>query len=256
MNYPERIKTRLKTNAKLLCNDNPQLSGRNRETAFVFDALGMNFNSEAYNNIQTRPNWINRTQKVHTHFNDGTLEMQSSNSSDALLMNIFAHPMIQSWKGPIQLLDINSEDDIEFGWNPLFDNENPKFRTEIDMKIGSHIFEAKLTEPSFPGKEIDVVQEYEDFDIIFNQDHLLLPNGCIDNYQLIRNILTAYKYDYTFTAIIDETRVDMMRDITNTTRAIKLDTVKKRISFLTWQEIVEVCGNALRDFLQRKYFRQ
>ena len=47
---------------------------------------------------------------------EGMLEMESSNSSDALLMNVFCHPHISEWKGIRDVMG-NSLDQIRFGVN-------------------------------------------------------------------------------------------------------------------------------------------
>jgi hypothetical protein len=60
------------------------------------------------------------------------------------------------------------------------------------MKIGNRIFEAKLTETDFTQKTPSVVESYVDFETVFDKN--ILPrtqNGEYENYQLIRNILTA-----------------------------------------------------------------
>ncbi len=71
---------------------------------------------------------------------------------------------------------------------------------------------------------------------------LTLPNGEIMYYQLIRNILTGYKYDYDLTVIIDSSRIDLIREIMNIVKSLKSNDLKKRIDFITWQEIIDSCG--------------
>ena len=54
-----------------------------------------------------------RLKKDHTKVQNA-YEMQSSNSSDALLMNIFCHPKLNSWKGIRNLFGV-SDIKPEFG---------------------------------------------------------------------------------------------------------------------------------------------
>ena len=253
MNYSINLKNRLKKNAHSI-SSTMNLCGSERESAYIFKNVSMSFHEMTYQNILSNEDWEKRTKKIHSHFNDGTLEMQSSNSSDALLMNIFCYPEFQQWKGPTQLLSIDSNSEIEFGWNPKFDNENIGHPTEIDAKIGNHIFEAKLTEESFTTKTKDVVRRYGDFNTVFDEDLLLNNDGNINNYQLVRNILTAYKYNFDFTVLLDESRIDLIREFLNVIKAVRISNLKKKIGFLTWQELSDVCGKKLKDYIISKYF--
>jgi len=67
-------------------------------SAVLFLNLADNFHPKSFANIMGHPDWQQRTTKRHQVVL-GLLEMQSSNSSDALLMNIFCHPDICRWKG-------------------------------------------------------------------------------------------------------------------------------------------------------------
>lgn len=121
MNYAGNIKKRLMSNAVALGYE--RIPGN---SAFVFQDLETNFNGASYKNIDKHSDWKRRIQKKHTHFKGDILEMQSCNSSDALLMNIFCHPKISSWKGLSKLLKVNFDHNIEFGWQGVdFFNEGP-----------------------------------------------------------------------------------------------------------------------------------
>lgn len=253
MNYSDKLKERLKKNAFKLVESGSH-KGRERNTAFIFDDIKMNFHHKTWSNIKGNENWLKRSEKKHTHFSDGTFEMQSSNSSDALLMNIFCFPGFFNWSGPKKILKIDQCKDIQFGWNPEFENENKNHPTEIDLKIGDNIFEAKMTESSFTAKEKDVVYSYADFNKVFNDRNLVDGENSIKHYQLIRNVLTAYKYNYNFTVLLDESRIDLIRDFTEVLKAIKIIDLKQRINFVTWQELVHACGEELREYIIEKYF--
>jgi len=253
MNYSENLKKRLKLNAKKLSN-NSGIDGTEYSSAFIFNDVKMNFNHSSYLNIIKKPKWKPRLLKKHNHFNDGTLEMQSSNSSDALLMNIFCYPKFKNWKGPSKLLRINTNKKFEFGWNPNFDNENQKHKTEIDLKVGKTIFEAKLTEANFTKKRKEVVESYVDLHTIFEKSLLCHSNGQYTNYQLIRNILTAYKYGLNFTLLIDDRRIDLIKEFIITIKSIKSYDLRKNLNIITWQEIIDTCGEELKSYISKKYF--
>lgn len=252
MTYSDSIKARIIGNIK---TDN-KYNGlyREFESAIVFENLSDNFLKSSYDNIKSNPVWYERTKKIHSYFQDGTLEMQSSNSSDALLMNVFCHPKFDSWKKVHNLLGIDNCSAKEFGWNPIFENENPSYRTEIDLKIGNHIFESKLTENSFTSKNESIIHSYSDFFTVFDSELLNKSNNEYAHYQLIRNVLTAYKYDFYFSILIDSSRIDLIKELINVITAIKIPELRKRINFYTWQEIVDSCGEELKEYVKYKYF--
>lgn len=253
MDYSMILKTKLKMNAERMAKKNKRVLGKPTKTSYIFDDISTNFFCETYENIKNNAKWKRRLDKRHPSFKDRTKEMQSINSSDALLMNIFCHPDIFKWKGIKDLLGIEGTNSIEFGWNPSFENEKPKNPTEIDMKIGNHIFEAKLTETDFTDKEKRVVLGYSDFEKLFNKEFY---DGLekIPEYQLIRNILVAYRYDYRFTLLVDERRIDLIKRLMYIIKYINNLDLKKRINFITWQEIVACTGEKLKDYISKKYF--
>lgn len=252
MNYSELIKQRIIKNIK---NDNRYYGlYKTFESSILFDNIEDNFCKASYENIKSHSSWYERTKKLHSHFNDGTLEMQSSNSSDAILMNIFCHPKFNTWKGVNELLGIQSDEQQVFGWNPFFENENPEHRTEIDLKIGNHIFESKLTESTFTSKSIPIVENYKDFTTVFDSTLLERSNNEYKHYQLIRNILAAYKYDFYFSILVDSTRIDLIKELLDVVIAIKDPNLRKRINFFTWQEVVNSCGKEIKDYIKNKYF--
>jgi hypothetical protein len=179
--------------------------------------------------------------------------MQSSNSSDALLMNIFCYPKFWQWQGPRKLLDVAGSGKMEFGWEPDLENETKP--TEIDLKFDNVIIEAKLTEDSFYKKKKTVVEKYKDLALVFDTSRLILNNkNEYENYQLIRNFLTAYKYDCKFILLVDEARTDLIKSFFDTVMAVKDYYFAKRLKFITWQELVATTGGELKPFITRKYF--
>ena len=252
MNYAEKLKQRLKENVAQILGTEHDLRATEKATAYIFHDISMNFHEASYAHIMDKPAWQSRLKKPHSHFNDGTLEMQSSNSSDALLMNIFCHPNFWDWSGVSSLLQIKPGASLEFGWHPTFDNENRA--TEIDLKIGDSIFEAKLTESDFTEKDLVSVQRYASFDQIFDSSCLLTDRGTVRHYQLIRNILTAEKYEMSFTLLVDQERIDLIRSLFEASMAVLDKGLRRRIRFVSWQEIASVCGKNLSTYLEKRYF--
>jgi len=253
MNCSEQIKQRLKANAKEIVRENPKLKNYEEyETAVIWDSLQMNFHEKSFECIRKNEDWLKRTQKTHSKVKYAS-EMQSSNSSDALLMNIFCYPKIFDWKSVRDLLEITPPTDIVFGWNPdCFENEKGG-KTEIDLKINNIIFEAKLTEDNFQSKDKVTVSNYADFVNVFHTDLLPQTNNEYTTYQLIRNILTAHHKKLDFVLLVDNSRVDLIRDFYDTVNAVKCPNLRKRMSFISWQELIDVCGKELKDYISKKY---
>ncbi len=221
MGYSSKLKLRIKNNV-LRISEEQKINIDEKKTAIIFRFLSDNFLNTTYENICKNPDWQKRTQKKHTQ---DTLEMQSSNSSDAILMNIFCYPQFTNWIGPHKLLGIDKDEEIIFGWKPSFENEKKANSTEIDMKIGNRIFESKLTESSFTEKNLSVVEKYSDFYDVFDHQYLIKEskkgNKIVKNYQLVRNILTAYKYDLHFSVLLDSSRIDLIKEIMTIIKSLK-----------------------------------
>ena len=147
-----------------------------------------NFFDVAYAAIRSRPEWMKRFSKVHAQ--GRTLprlpddparrwrELDSCMSSDALLMNVFCTPGVVESSAVRDALGIEPGASPEFGWKarvPL--RSGLVDRTEADMRLGSLLVEAKLTESDFQTRKAEVVEGYRDFDVVFARD--LLPRAGI-----------------------------------------------------------------------------
>lgn len=141
-----------------------------------------NFFDAAYAAIATRPEWTRRFGKIHAQgralpkAESGRRwrELDSSMSSDALLMNIFCAPGVSEAPAVRRALGVDGETAPVFGWKARVPLKNGHFdRTEVDMRLGSLLVEAKLTESNFQTKSAEVVERYRDFDEVFDRD--LLP---------------------------------------------------------------------------------
>jgi len=259
--YSEKLKTELTKPAKAWANQNSFPINLNINpapvSAVIFNNPDHNFHAKSLAEIHNNPDWNKRLSKIHSHFPGGSIyEMQSSNSSDALAMNIFCHPDLMIWKGVANLFGGNPITKIEFGQDPkILKNGSPEPRpTEVDVLINNKIIcEAKLTESDFTEKEKASVEEYDDFAIVFEIDKLSQNEKVYHNYQLIRNILAAHKNQNGFVLLCDARRPDLVRAFIETVVCIKEISLRTRCKIVFWQDIAAASGKDLQDFLRDKY---
>ena len=220
-----------------------------------------NFFDESYAAMLAIPKWQKRMEKVHTagktalpRGGRGWKELDSSMSSDALLMNIFCCPHVADDPRLLGLLGIDTAETPEFGWRarvPL--KKGNADRTEVDMKLGNMLFEAKLTESDFQCAEISVLRGYRDFEEVFDEDDLPRDGSKLASYQLIRNVLAAHAGDCGFCVLVDARRPDLIESWYAVLRCIRPVALRVRCKLLTWQELALVLPEPLGDFLDAKY---
>lgn len=151
-----------------------------------------NFFDPAYRAILANPDWLRRFDKIHAQGARSLprprldtqrrwRELDSSMSSDALLMNIFCTPGVVDSSALRNALGVEEDAVPVFGWKarvPLSTGpaEKIKFdRTEVDLRLGSLLLEAKLTESDFQCRSAQIVEAYRDFQEVF--DCNLLPRA-------------------------------------------------------------------------------
>jgi restriction endonuclease-like protein len=220
-----------------------------------------NFISASYRAILRRPQWRKRLQKVHTQgrrslpASDGLWrELDSSLSSDALLMNIFCYPGVTRRRDVSRILGVEPGNLPEFGFMPRVPLLTESIeRTEIDMKLGDMIFEAKLTEGDFQIQRAELVERYRDFREIFESRQLPRATKKYVSYQLIRNVLAAHALGFDFCTLLDARRPDLVEDWYRIVRCIRFSTLRARCKLLTWQELASCLPAALQEFLNSKY---
>ncbi len=221
-------------------------------SAVIFRNLSDNFHSESFKNIANNREWQHRTAKTHQNV-AGMLEMQSSNSSDALLMNIFCHPDIGRWKGIRNLIN-ETLDAIVFGFPGQVHMKGEQVdSTEIDMALTGLFCEAKLTENDFTQKTVDVVERYDGLHATFHAEDLPRVGGKYDNYQIIRNLLAAFQHGKKHILLCDERRSDLVLRYMQTVSCLREMQNRKNCRVVFWQEIAGACGASLRDWIEEKY---
>lgn len=222
------------------------------ETAIIFLNIRDNFLSESFEKIEKNTLWKQRLPKRHPNVKN-TYEMQSSNSSDALLMSIFCHPKISSWKSILNLFNIDQLNP-EFGFKAKLPKLNgSKDRTEIDIAFEDIFAEAKLTEDDFTEKEISAVQEYQGISDFFDMDSLPVRDGKYLNYQIIRNLLAARHWKKRHFLLCDERRSDLARSYYETVLCVTDNNYRNKCRIVFWQEIYRSAGDSLKQFLYEKY---
>ena len=215
-----------------------------------------NFIPASYRAILGQPQWGKRLEKVHAQgrrclpAGDGPWhELDSSVSSDALLMNIFCYPRITSRDDFCNILGIETGSRPEFGFRPRVPLVSGAIeRTEIDMKLGNVLFEAKLTEADFQVQRAELVEGYRDFKEVFACGQLPRIGKKYVSYQLIRNILASYALDLDFCALIDARRPDLIEEWYALVCSVRSAELRVRCKVLTWQELAGVCLRPCRIF--------
>ena len=140
-----------------------------------------NFFDPAYEAITARPDWMRRFDKVHAQAARSLpkaerrwRELDSSMSSDALLMNVFCTPGVAESAAVRQMLGVEDDPLPMFGWKARVPLANGRVdRTEVDLRWGGLLVEAKLTEADFQTRAAAVMEAYRDFDVVFERE--LLP---------------------------------------------------------------------------------
>ena len=138
-----------------------------------------NFFDPAYKAILARPDWARRLKKAHTGRRSlpsaerPWCELDSSTSSDALLMNVFCTPGVLQSPLVRNVLGIEEDVDPAFGWKARVPLKNGRTdTTEVDLRWGSLLIEAKLTEADFQTRAASVVESYHDFEQVFEPGQL------------------------------------------------------------------------------------
>lgn len=220
-----------------------------------------NFHPRSYRNICANPQWARRLRKVHTASRKASpatgwrwKELDCANSSDALLMNIFCYGRTLRNPTLVSLLGTERGATPEFGFRPAIPLSDGKTdRTEIDMRVGDLLVEAKLTETGFQNAPVTMIERYRDFDEVFDRDALVGRGHQVSSYQLIRGTLAAYATGGSFCVLCDARRPDLIEQWYSVMRAVRSYVLRCRLKLLTWQELALALPKGLQQFLALKY---
>src|SRR5262249_28325674 len=219
-----------------------------------------NFIPASYAQMLKRPEWARRMEKIHAsgrkslpRADRAWRELDSSMSSDALLLNIFCYPGVCRSKAVARVLGTEITDVPEFGHKARVPLSNGRTdRTEIDMKLGRLLVEAKLTETDFQTKARAVVETYRDLKEVFDVRSLPARRDNFVSYQLIRNVLAAHASGANFCVIADARRPDLLEAWHAIMRCARHAELRTRCQVLTWQELSCVLPRKLQEFLEVK----
>lgn len=224
-----------------------------------------NFIDASYRRIIANPEWSRRLEKAHTAKRQARptgpheemrawRELDTANSSDALLMNIFCYPRALYGSRLTALLGVSAGLEPLFGYRPSTPRQRDlSDRTEIDMRLGHLLVEAKLTESDFQTAPLRLLERYTDFDSVFERADLPHTRNGVRSYQLIRGILAAYAEQSTFCVFLDARRPDLIEAWFATLSAVRSYTLRSRLRLLTWQELAPTLPKPLQAFLADKY---
>jgi len=225
-------------------------------------ALHGNFHPVSYKALQANPEWRRRLNKVHTTAktvlpraeNGHWRELDSCMSSDALLMNVFCHPGVLRSTRVASVLGLQAKLNPRFGVPARVPLMNGRLdRTEVDLRIGDLLVEAKLTESDFQRARKTTILHYRDFREVFDEDLLPRVGECYNCYQLIRNVLAAYASRCSLCVLLDARRPDLVDAWYTVMRSVKPVTLRTACKVLTWQELSRVLPASMQAFLAVKY---
>jgi hypothetical protein len=220
-----------------------------------------NFLPASYRRILQDAGWKSRLAKVYTGSRflprkaDRTRrELECANSSDALLMNIFCYPGMLRRASLCSLLGIEPGLHPTFGFRPGIPLKNDaKDRSEMDLKLGELLVEAKLTEGDFQCARQELVHRYRDLESAFDVNRLPRNKERFRGCQLIRGALAAQAHGASFVVFCDQRRQDLIEDCFEVMSAVASAELRCRMSVVTWQELASAMPPKVRTFLAEKY---
>ena len=214
--YANRLRLELTARNQLYAQGRAHVESYGNPPVVVYepeDDRHGNFFDPAYRAIVARPDWARRFDKVHAQAARSLpkpqidvkrrwRELDSSMSSDALLMNVFCAPGVAGSAAVRSALGIEGEAGPEFGWKARVPLLSGRFdRTEVDMRLGSLLVEAKLTEADFQMREARIVEAYRDFDAVFDRE--LLPRVELTATRRKEAVEFPEAYSQEFESVID-----------------------------------------------------
>jgi hypothetical protein len=220
-----------------------------------------NFLPAAYARILANPEWARRLRKSYTASrfvprarDRKRYELECASSSDALLMNVFCYPGVLRNARVCALLGIERGLRPDFGFRPAMPLKSGRVdRTEMDMRLGDLLVEAKLTEGDFQRAPVRLVERYRDLEEVFDVERLPVVDGVVRSYQLIRCVLAAHTTAGSFVVLCDGRRPDLVERWFEVLQAVTDPALRTRMGLVTWQEMGAELPAKVRRFLQGKY---
>ncbi len=185
--YTSQLRAELAQRNRLYARNHPHAESYGVSPVIVYapeDGCHGNFYQPAYAAMTEHPEWIRRFDKIHAQGRSlprpqldplrRWRELDSSMSSDALLMNVFCTPGVSESPALRRMMGIDTEAEPIFGWKARVPLQNGRVdRTEVDLRWNGLLIEAKLMESDFQCREEHLVEAYRDLHEVFDRD--LLP---------------------------------------------------------------------------------
>ncbi len=169
-------------------------------------------------------------------------------------MNIFCYPKVLERPQMRTLLGIEPGLLPEFGFKPRIPFlSRGADRTEVDMRLGDILIEAKLTETGCQSASTQLLFRYRDLDEVFEVEELPIAGETVHGYQLIRGALAAHACGFSFVLLCDGRRADLIERWLEVMRAVRSYSFRNRLKLLTWQETARALPQKLQRFLEEKY---
>lgn len=267
MNWAETLREELRQQAEEWAAETglPIYRSHGKAPVVLFEALADrsahgNFQLASWQAICKSPDWSRRLEKAHSRRSAlpqtkavTARELDSSNSSDALLMNCFCYPGASSTL--LRRLGLPPQDETPaFGYKAeVALKDGSSDATEIDMRLGALLVEAKLTEGDFTSRPSGHVERYKDFESVFVVDQLPRQSDRYLGYQLIRNVLAARQHRASLCVFLDQRRPDLLQEWWAVHAAIRNAGLRSRCGFRTWQQVRAASPPPLAEFLMAKY---
>jgi len=235
------------------------------EPAVIYceDAVGShgNFLAASYRRICADEAWRKRLEKSYTASarvpragDRWRGELECASSSDALLMNLFCYPRVLCRQQVCSLLGVEAGLRPEFGVRARIAMRRGEVdRTELDMRVGSLMVEAKLTEGGFGTASRERLMRYAAVNEVFDVEELPWAGDVVQGYQLIRGVLAAEGEGARFLVLCDGRRADMGEMWFRVLRAVSSYEVRSRMALLSWQELAGAMPAVVQEFLAEKY---
>lgn len=220
-----------------------------------------NFLPASYRRIIADAAWSARLGKAYTASarvpraqDRRRAELDCATSSDALLMNVFCYPGLLRRSAVCALLGVEAGLRPEFGVRAMLPMVRGEVdRTEIDMRLGPLLVEAKLTETGFGRASRERVMRYPDLAEVFELDRLPWSASGLEGYQLVRGVLAAHHAGGQFVLLCDGRRADLREVWFRVLSAVRTCDLRSRMGLLSWQELAAVAPPAVARFLCEKY---
>lgn len=220
-----------------------------------------NFLPETYFTVGKKPVWAKLLRKQYQYRNSlplfrqgGARQVDSSSSTEALLINVLCHPAMHQNRELLDILGVEA-------YVPSFAAKcGLKRKAGSDHAFEAHailsnelIIEAALSETNFCERPKAYIESIEGFFDAF--DDFALPQSKFSymNSRLIQAILYARLKGMGFVLLLDARRPDLLDAFRKVQASIKDQDVKGRIHVFTWQSIVDTLPEDLSAFLMEKY---